>query len=90
MKFTLNTADFLRGLAVAVGTAVLVLLQQMLTSSPVVINWSQLGIAAGSAAIAYLLKNFLTDDVVKAKNTLKQAATNSIEVRKVESIETKK
>lgn len=90
MKFSLNTADFLRGLAVAVGTAVLVLLQQMLTSSPMVINWSQLGIAAGSAAIAYLLKNFLTDDVAKAKSTLKQSAASITEARKVDNIETKR
>lgn len=90
MKYSLNTADFLRGLAVAVGTAVLVLLQQMIATSPVVINWGQLAIAGGSAAIAYLLKNFLTDDVLKAKNTLKQAAVSNTEANKVENIETKK
>jgi hypothetical protein len=90
MRYSLNTADFLRGLAVAVGTAVLVLLQQMISTSPVVINWGQLGIAASSAAVAYLLKNFLTDDVLKAKSTLKQAATSVTEARKVENIETKK
>ena len=90
MKYTLTIPDLLRGLVVAVGTAVLMLLQQMLLSDPPVVHWGQLGLAAASAAIAYLLKNFLTDDVAKAKNTLKSVAVDSAEVRKVESIETKK
>lgn len=90
MKYSLNTKDFLRGLFVSVGTAALVVIQSSLSAGSLVFDWKNIGIAAAAAATAYLLKNYFTDDVKVAKTTLKDAAVDTAESRKVDQIETKK
>ena len=70
----LKTKDFIKGLFVSVGTSVLVIVQATVSTGELTFNWKQIGMAAVGAAIAYLLKNFFTDDVKVAKETLTKEA----------------
>ena len=78
--FSLNAKDFLKGLVIAIGTPVVYLLQQLIpTWTPfLTAHLGQTGgvvaQAAISAALAYLIKNFFSDDVAAAKSTLITAA----------------
>ena len=60
--FSLNTFDFIKGLLVAVITAVLTTVLQMLTQVPPYVNWNQVGIISLISAISYLLKQLATDN----------------------------
>jgi len=57
----LNSADFLKGLIVAVITAVISVVYTTLQSGVVIINWKDVTIAAATAALAYITKNLLTN-----------------------------
>jgi len=59
--FNLNVQDFFKGLLVAVGSAVLSLIEQTLQNGGN-IDWRVIGTSALCAGIAYLIKNFFTDD----------------------------
>ena len=59
--FNLNAQDFFKGLLVAVGSAVLSLIEQMLQNGGG-IDWRVIGTSALCAGIAYLIKNFFTDN----------------------------
>lgn len=78
MRFTLSTRDFLKGLVVAVGTSVLVVVQQTVEEGELTFNWKTIGIAAIGATVSYLLKNLLTDDVKAAQTTLQTAAKKEL------------
>jgi hypothetical protein len=74
--FSLNLSDFIKGAILAVVVPVLVTIQQSLAAGNIVFDWKTIGISALATFIAYLLKNFLTDDVKTAekiadKNDLK-------------------
>ncbi len=71
--FTLNLRDFLKGLIMAVVVPVLVTIQQSLAAGNIVFDWKTIGISSLAALIAYLLKNFLTDDTKAAQKTLEAA-----------------
>lgn len=71
--FQLNSKDFLRGLIMAVVVPVLVLIQNSVSAGTLTFDWKQLAIAAVSGFVAYLLKNFLTDDIKAAQKTIEQA-----------------
>lgn len=58
---SLSIRDFLRGLAIAVGTAVLGLIAQVVESGSLDFDWKAIGVAALSAAIIYLGKNWLVE-----------------------------
>lgn len=58
-QYSLNWKDVGKGLIVAVGTAVLVIIQTSLDAGDLNFNWKQIGIAAIGAAVTYLAKNFL-------------------------------
>lgn len=62
--FKLNWADLLKGLIVAVLSAGLTFATQFFSTSGTgtPINWKAVGNVAAAAAIAYLLKNFLTNN----------------------------
>lgn len=68
-QFSINWKDFLRGLIMAIGTPVLVVIQKALEAAssgePLVINWVNLGMIALGALLVYLTKNFLTPAVTK-------------------------
>lgn len=60
-QFRLNVKDLLRGLAVAVGTAVLTVIYEAVTQCGIgCIDWKQTGGIALAAGLAYLIKNFFT------------------------------
>ena len=57
----LSLKDWLKGLVMAVITAVLSLVYQLLTSSQA-IDYKQIGVVALTAALAYILKQLGTDE----------------------------
>lgn len=85
MRFTLKLRDFLKGLLMGVGTPVLYVIQELIPNWPL----TPIEKAALSATIAYLLKNFFTDDTKVAKKVLTEAAVNLEEKEKVADIVTK-
>jgi len=58
--FSLNTQDFLKGLAVAVISPVFTIIGQSLQAGTLTFDWKAIGITALSAGFAYLTKNFFT------------------------------
>lgn len=64
-QFALNAQDFLRSLFMAVGGAVLTVVETSIEAGIFHFNWKQIGIVAGSAACVYLAKNFFQTPVVQ-------------------------
>jgi hypothetical protein len=89
MKYSLNAKDFLRGLLIAVGTAVLVIVQNTISAGVLTFDWKEIGMAAVGATVTYLAKNFLTNDVAVAKTTLTAAAATPEDKALVSEIQTK-
>jgi hypothetical protein len=59
-QFSLNMKDVLKGLLVAVLTPVFTIIMTSLNAGELTFNWKVIGATAAAAALAYLLKNFLT------------------------------
>jgi len=59
--FTLNKADFLKGLIIAVITAVITILYNTVQIGSLSFDWKAISTAAASAALAYIMKNLLTN-----------------------------
>jgi uncharacterized membrane protein YebE (DUF533 family) len=59
-QFSLNLRDAINGLVVAVGGAVVSVLQTSFTSGSFTINWTQLGSVALAAGLAYIGKNYFS------------------------------
>lgn len=89
MKYTFSTRDFLRGLLMAVGTAVVTIIVETVSAGTLTFNWTAIATAGIGAAGVYLLKNYLTDDVAVAKTILIDNAANTVEAAKVDAIKTK-
>lgn len=84
--WTLKARDFLKGLILAVGTPVLILLQQLIPSwTPWLAehfgssSGAVIAQAALSAFVAYLLKNLATDDTKVAVKTLSKQNVSIVE-----------
>lgn len=79
-RFTLKSIDWLKGLIMGVGTPVLILVQQLIpTWTPFLSehlgkDGGVITQAALSAFAAYVLKNYLTNDIPVAQKTLVDAA----------------
>lgn len=58
--FSLNLADLGRGLVVAIGGAVVTLIQNSLASGSLTFDWKAIGGVALAAGLSYLGKNFFT------------------------------
>lgn len=71
--FKLKSRDFWQGALMATGTAVLVVIQNSLSSGTLTFNWQQIGMAAVAAIVTYLGKNLLTDDVKVANKIIDQS-----------------
>ena len=71
--FSLQTRDFLRGLVIAIGTSVALVIQQSISVGELTFNWKLIGMAAVGGGISYLLKNFLTDDTKSAVKNVNKA-----------------
>lgn len=59
--FTLNSKDWIKGLVVAVITAVITVVYNTIQTGVLVFDWKAISIAAASAALAYITKNLLTN-----------------------------
>lgn len=59
--FTLNKSDFLKGLIIAVLTAVITVAYNTVQTGTLAFDWKAISTAAASAALAYIMKNLLTN-----------------------------
>lgn len=59
-QFAINWSDVLKGLIMAVGTPVIFIIQQTISSGQLTFNWKQIGMAALSGGVAYLIKNYFS------------------------------
>ena len=58
--FNLNFRDVTKGLIVAIGSAVVSVINTTLQAGSLTFDWKQVGTFALAAGISYLAKNFLT------------------------------
>jgi len=67
---TLNKRDYLKGLIVAVISAVITVIYSTIQTGTLTLDWKAIATAALSAALAYITKNLLTnsDDKFLAKD----------------------
>jgi hypothetical protein len=70
MKYTLKTRDLLKGALMAVLVPAIYIIQTSLEAGVLTFNWKQILIASISGLLAYLIKNFFTDDIQVAKNII--------------------
>lgn len=67
-QFTISIGDIWRGLLVAVITPVITIIMGSLNAGTLIFDWKAIGITALAAAVAYLVKNFLTPSAIMIKN----------------------
>lgn len=58
---SLNVQDFFKGMVVAVLSAVVTFLYNSMESGAVVLNWKAIATTSLTAALAYIIKNYLTN-----------------------------
>jgi hypothetical protein len=58
---SLNTADFIKGLALTIITAVISIVYQVVQAGSLSFDWKAIGTAALSAGLGYIIKNLLTN-----------------------------
>lgn len=71
-RFTVKLRDWLKGLIMGVGTPVLYLLQELIPNYPL----TPIEKTALSAFVAYMLKNYFTDDIKAAEKIIEKAKAN--------------
>jgi len=59
--FTLNKLDFVKGLVIAVLTSIITIIYDTVQLGSLTFDWKAITTAAASAALAYILKNLLTN-----------------------------
>jgi hypothetical protein len=59
-QFKIDWRDVGKGLILAIGTPVLVIIQQSISAGSFVFDWKVIGMAAVGGGVTYLLKNFFT------------------------------
>ena len=59
--FTLNTTDFIKGLLMAVLSTVITIVYQTVEAGSLVFDWKAIGTMALTSALAYIMKNLLTN-----------------------------
>lgn len=59
---SVNVQDFFKGLVVAVLTAIVTVLYNTIEQGAIVFNVKQLLVTSLSAALAYIIKNYLTNE----------------------------
>lgn len=60
--FTLNKIDFVKGLVIAILTSAITIIYNTVQTGTLVFDWKAIYTAAASAALAYILKNLLTNN----------------------------
>jgi len=63
--FMLNTADFIKGLLMAVLSTVITIAYQTVEAGSLVFDWKTIGTMALTSALAYIMKNLLTNSQVQ-------------------------
>lgn len=58
---TLDTKDFLKGLVLAVLTAVITIVYTSIEAGNLAFDWKAIGMTALSSALAYIMKNLFTN-----------------------------
>lgn len=58
---SLNTKDFIKGLLLAVLTTVITIVYNSLQSGNLTFDWKSIGTTALTTALAYIMKNLLTN-----------------------------
>jgi hypothetical protein len=58
---SLNIQDFFKGLIVAILTALVTFLYNTMDSGELVFNWKQIATTSLTAALAYIIKNYLSN-----------------------------
>lgn len=71
----LDMKDFLKGLLVSAGSAIVTTIQNMISSGS--IDWKAIGSVALAAGVAYLVKNFFTDSHVMVPVTKTETTTTA-------------
>ena len=68
---SLNSRDFVKGLIVAIITAVITMLYTSIQAGDFVLDWKAIGMTALSSGLAYIMKNLLTNsnDQILVKET---------------------
>lgn len=79
-KFSLNKQDFLKGLVLAVLISAITVIQESLNSGSLFLNWRTILIASLSGALAYLVKNFFTNDVTTIGNKEEEYTSEQLQV----------
>ena len=59
--FSIELKDLFKGLLMAILTPALLIVQQSLELGSLTFNWKQIAMASIAGAVAYLVKNFLTN-----------------------------
>lgn len=74
--FTLNSRDWIKGLVIAVLTAIITVVYNTIQTGALVLDWKAISIAGISAALAYITKNLLTNsnDQLLTKEPVKEEA----------------
>lgn len=78
-QYSLNWQDLGRGLIMAVGGAILTVIETSLEAGNLHFNWKQIGVVGGTAACVYLMKNFFQPAVVQTPVTPKQVDDSTLE-----------
>ena len=73
-RFSINWNDLLKGLVMAVVLPVLTTVYETLQHGELVFDWPLIGKTAVLGLVGYLIKNFFSDNVKAAENTLEAAA----------------
>lgn len=86
-KFTLNGRDWLRGLLMAVGSAIFTGLTTSLSSGKIGANDLKIaGIAGLGAGAVYIGKNFFTNDVKTAQRTIDEAVEKELKKKEAQQL----
>lgn len=72
-QFSLNIKDIVKGLILAVISAVLTALLPLLQAGDFKMNWALIGTVAATTAVSYLLKNFFQEPTIVVANPTKAA-----------------
>ena len=78
--YSVGIKDFLKGAVMAVIVPALLAIQQSLSAGVLTVNWKALGVAAMASFIGYLIKNFFTNSVPAAVETVQKAQEKQISI----------
>lgn len=84
-QYSLSAKDMIKGLLLAVISAVLTALLPLLQAGDFKFNWALIGTVAATTAVSYLLKNFFDTPKIVIDNPSKE----SLEAVKKEEVEVK-